>query len=144
MSTKLETLLEFCVEHELLDTSSSKRISSEQERHWDSEFEVVINSGVDEQKMYEIAANIHQLSLVSLVDIIVDEDIINHVSLDHALQLYCIPYSITSSELCVVFCDWKKWEVVTQGMANLTKKKINANLISYTDYQSLHKRLSGH
>lgn len=144
MSNKLKELLEFCVEHELLDSKASERIACENDRYWDSVIDIVIKCGVDERKLYETAAKIHHLQLVPLDQLIIDADVLNHVSLDHATKLSCIPYSINSSELSVVIYDWGKWEVVTQSMANLTGKKIHVNLIVYNDYQSLHKRLVDH
>jgi hypothetical protein len=144
VSTKLENLLEFCVAHELLDAKSSERIACEYDRYWDSVFDIVIKCGVDEREMYKIAAKIHHLQLVTLDQLIIDTNALANVSLNNATKLSCIPYSINSSELSVVICDWWKLEVVTQSMANLTGKKIHIDLILYSDYQSLHKRLVDH
>jgi hypothetical protein len=144
MSTGLKKLLEFCVEYELLDTHSSDRIACEYERHWDEIIDVVIRCGVDERKMYEIAAKVLHLQLVTLDQLIIDTNVLNYVSLDHAIQLSCIPYSINSSELSVVIYEWDKIEVVTQSMANLTGKKLLVDLISYSDYKNLRKRLADH
>jgi hypothetical protein len=142
MANDLKKLLEFCVEHELLDNESSDRITCEYERHWDDAIDVVIKCGVDETKMYEIAAKIHHLQLVTLDQLIIDTNGLNHISLDNAIQLSCIPYAINSSELSVVIHEWNKIEVVTHSMANVTGKKILVHLISHSDYKSLHKRLA--
>lgn len=142
MPNKLKKLLEFCVENKLLDATSSERIACEYERYWDDAFDIVLKHGIDERKMYEVAAKVHQIQLVILGQVAVDINVLNFVSLDIATKMSCIPYAINSSELSVVIYDWEKWEVVTQSMENLTGKKTHANLISYTDFQSMYKRLA--
>ena len=144
MAPGLKKLLEFCVENELLDSESSEMIACDYDRHWESAIDILVRCGVDERIMYEIAASIHHIKLVTLDQLSIDNNAVNCVPLNHASQLSCIPYSINSSELSVVTCDWNRLEVVTKGMANLTGKKIHADLITHSDYQSLYERLADH
>lgn len=144
MSNKLKNLLEFCVTHELLDSKSSERIACENDRYWDSVIDIVIKCGVDEREMYEIAAKVYGLQLVTLGELIIDNNVLDHVSLKQSSALSCMPYTINSWEVMVVICEWEKLEVVTQSMANLTGKNIQVDLISFNDYQSLYKRLVDH
>ncbi|NKB66147.1 MAG: hypothetical protein GKR89_03715 [Candidatus Latescibacteria bacterium] len=142
MATDLEKLLAFCVEHKLLDTESAKRAACEYDRYWESIVRIVVKCGVDERKLYEIAAGIHHIRLVELDQLTVDPNVLDFVPLEHANQLYCIPYSINTSDLSVVTCHWDRLEVITKGMANLTGKQIHVDLISDSDYSRLNERLT--
>lgn len=141
MSTALEKLLEFCVEYELLDTESAAEIACYYDRHWESLIGIVVKSGVDEGQLFEVAASIHHLQLVTFDQLTVDKDAVNIIPLNHSRQLSCIPYAVNSSELSVVTSDWNRLEVVTKGMENLTGKKIRVSLITESDYTSLYESL---
>ncbi len=144
MTTGLQKLLNFCVDHELLDADSSNRIACEFDRYQDNISKIVIDCGVDERKLYEVAAMTSGLNLVSLNQICIDKDVFNCITLDKAIQLSCIPVSINAAKLAVVTCEWSRLEVVQKGMENLTGKKIDVDLVSYTDFQNLHCQLVDH
>jgi hypothetical protein len=138
----LNKLLAFCVEHDLIDSEVSERVACENDRYWSSPMEIVLNSGVDESKLFERASKVSNLNLIKLKDIDIDKSVLNIISLNIAAQLHCVPYSLNSSVLKVVIYDWDKFEVASEGTANVTGEKVHVDLITYTEYKDLYEKMS--
>lgn len=124
----LNTIAEFCIKHDLISEYAGRRIAVENERWSGHPIQLMIQSGVNETKLYETVSREYDIPVI-------DSNKVSQLTsakgdLDDIVsnQFDCVSIGSDDNQINILTWNWLKIESIQKGIENITGKKVDLKL----------------